>query len=265
MSVFGISIPNRCIWCHGKPPEARFDTSHVLPECVGNKNQQILPKGIVCKQCNNYFGTKVEPALLQDPLFHVIAVFLRLVDPKDMNEFRDLVFDTEHPPVGNVERKLHCDMSISPKNMSLNVRYSIEGGIGKTYETRELALLSRAVHKIAFESLAWAIFIKGIQDNIDIFDPRFEPARKWSRYGKPINRVRPIVRLQTTDVKPQWEFRLWKFGESVGAELDLFGDWYAVSLTSSADKAGYDLKQWVGSQKTISPVWCIEEELSRLT
>lgn len=238
--------------------------SHVLPQCVGNKNQQTLPNGIVCKQCNNYFGSKVEPTLLQDPLFHVIAVFLRLVDPQDMNEFRDLVFHVEHRPVRSVERKLHCDIGISPKNMSLNIRYGIEGGISKTYETRELALLSRAVHKIAFESLAWQIFVKGIRDDIDVFDPKFEPVRKWSRYGEPINRVRPVVRLQTTNVKPQWEFRLWKFGDSVGVELDLFGDWYAVSLTSRADRARHDLKQWVGSKKDQYPVWCIGEELSLL-
>lgn len=259
-----MSIPNRCIWCHNESSEARFDTSHVLPECVGNENQQILPNGIVCEQCNNYFGTKVEPALLEDPLFHIIAVVLRLKDPQDMNEFRDLVFDAKHPPVGNVERNLHCDIEISPKNMKLNVRYSIEGSMIKTYQKRELAFLSRAVHKIAFESLAWAIFTKRIQDNIDIFDPRFEPARKWSRYGEPTNRVRPVVRLLTTDVKSQWECRLWKFGGSVGAELDLFGDWYAVSLTSSPDKAQDDLKQWVGSKKSNYSIWCIGEELSLL-
>ena len=152
--MFGMLIPNCCIWCHNKSPEATFDMSHVLPECVGNENQQTLPSGIVCKQCNNYFGTKVEPALLEDPLFHIIAVALRLKDPQDMNEFRDLIFDTKHPPVGSVERNLHCDIKISPNNMKLNVRYHIEGSISKTYQKRELALLSRAVHKIAFTSKA---------------------------------------------------------------------------------------------------------------
>jgi hypothetical protein len=259
-----MSIPDCCIWCHNKSSEVTSDISHVLPECVGNENQQTLPSGIVCKKCNGYFGTKVEPALLEDPLFHIIAVALRLKDPEDMNEFRSLIFDAKHPPVGSVKRNLHCDIKISPKNMKLNVRYCIEGSIVKTYQKRELALLSRAVHKIAFESLVWAIVNKRIQDNIDIFGPMFEPVRKWSRYGEPTNRIRPVVRLLTTDVKSQWEFRLWKFGGAVGVELNLFGDWYAVSLTSSPDKAQDDLKQWVGYSKSNLPIWCIGEDLSLL-
>jgi len=260
--MFGMPIPNCCIWCHNESPEATFDVSHVLPECVGNENQQTLPHGIVCKKCNNYFGTKIEPALLEDPLFHIIAVALRLKDPQDMNEFRDQIFDSKHPPVGSVERNLHCDIEISPKNMKLNVRYCIKGGIVKTYQKRELALLSRALHKIAFENLAWAMINKRIQENIDILDPRFEPVRKWSRYGEPTNHIRPVVRMLTTDVKPQWEFRLWKFGGDIGAELNLFGDWYAVSLTSSHAKAQDDLKQWVGSSRSNYHIWCIGEDLS---
>ncbi len=259
-----ISIPNRCIWCLGEPPTAEFDTSHVLPECVGNANQQVLPAGIVCKQCNNYFGSKVEPALLRDPLFHVIAVLLRLKDPRDMNEFRDYVFDTEHPPLGSVERKLHCDIDISPKNLALNVKYGIQGRMIKSYKPRELAFLSRAVHKIAFESLAWTIFVKSSPTDMDIFDARFEPTRKWSRYGKPVNPIRPVVRLQTFDVKPVWEYRIWRFGESLGVELNLFGDWYGVSLTSSSEKAGDDLKKWVGSQKPNYLFWFVGDKLSTL-
>lgn len=256
---------NRCIWCLGKPPNTIFNVSHVLPECVGNENQQVLPEGIVCKQCNNYFGTKVEPALLRDPLFHVIAVFLRLKDPDDMNEFRDSVFDGEHPPVGSVERKLDCNMEVSPGKLTLNVQYGIKGQLSKSYGRRELALLSRAAYKIAFETLAWTIFVKGVDENIDIFDSRFEPVRKWARYGQPVNSVRPMLRLQTPRLEPKWEYSLWRFGDSLGIELNLFGDLYAVSLTSSPDKAGDDLKKWVGSQRPEYPVWLVGEELVALT
>ncbi len=94
-----LPVPNICIWCHHKPPEISFNLNHVLPECVGNENQHTLPPGIVCSSCNSYFGTKVEPVLLDDPIFHVIAVVLSLVDPDDMNVFRATLFDTTHQPV----------------------------------------------------------------------------------------------------------------------------------------------------------------------
>ncbi len=260
-----MSTPNRCIWCLREPPNTTFDVSHVLPECVGNENQQVLPKGIVCEQCNNYFGTKVERALLRDPLFHLVAVVLRLKDPDDMNEFRDRVFDAEHHPEGSVERKLHCDVEVSPRNMTLNIQYEIKGQLRKAYELRELAFLSRAVHKIAFETLAWTIFVKGVHREIDIYASRFEVVRKWSRYGEPQNSVRLAMRLLTPNLKPEWEYRLWNFGDSLAIELNLFGDWYAVSLTSAPDKAFDDLKRWVGSQKREYPVWYLGEELGALT
>ncbi len=32
---------------------------HIIPESLGNKNH-VLPKGIVCDRCNNYFTLKIE-------------------------------------------------------------------------------------------------------------------------------------------------------------------------------------------------------------
>jgi len=264
--VINMSVPNRCIWCRGEPPNTTFNVSHVLPECVGNENQQVLPKGIVCMRCNNYFGTKVEPALLRDPLFHIMAVFLRLADPEDMNAFRDRVFDAEHPPVESVKRNLGYDMEVSPMNLSLSIRYEIKGQLSKSYSRKELTLLSRAVHKIAFETLAWAIFVKGLNEDIDVFDYRFDIIRKWSREGQPQNSVRPVIRRQAFyEIEHKWGFRLWRRGDSLAIELNLFGDWYAVSLTSPSDKAGDDLKRWVGSERPEYPVWSVGEKLQALT
>ena len=76
------SIPFRCVWCLRQAPDVAFNVSHVLPECVGIKGH-ILPLGFVCEGCNSYFGQKVEPILLDDPLLHTIAVFLSLVDPDE--------------------------------------------------------------------------------------------------------------------------------------------------------------------------------------
>ncbi len=73
------------------------------------------------------------------------------------------------------------------------------------------------------------------------------------------------MRLQRFDrVKPEWEFRLWRFGDSLAIELNLFGDWYAVSLTSLPDSAGNDLRRWVGSEKPDYPVWSVGEKLLAL-
>ena len=152
-----MEIPNRCIWCLKGKREARFDVSHVVPECVGNESQ-ILPVGIVCKECNQYYGSKIEPVLLSDPVFHIAAVLLRLRDPEDMNEFRSKIFDSSHPAVDEVQRNMITTAKLSSDTFTADIKYCIEGRISKVYELREKAFLSRAVHKIAFESLAWSRF-----------------------------------------------------------------------------------------------------------
>lgn len=56
-----------CIWCLRAAPDITFDLSHVLPEALGNAGQQTLPLGTVCRGCNQYFGTRLEPVYARSP------------------------------------------------------------------------------------------------------------------------------------------------------------------------------------------------------
>ncbi len=47
-----------CIFCKN-PSSSSKSVEHVIPESLGNK-KHVLPKGIVCDSCNNYFARKVE-------------------------------------------------------------------------------------------------------------------------------------------------------------------------------------------------------------
>lgn len=257
-----LPIPNRCIWCHREPPDVSFNISHVLPECVGNEHQQTLPPGIVCSDCNSYFGTRLEPVLLDDPFFHVIAVFLSLVDPDDMNVFRERLFDETHQPDAPLRRSLNLSAQICESKLSLGVSYEIQGHISRHYTPRKLKFLSRAVHKIAFESLAWTHFVKGIEYPLDLFSPAFEPVRHWGREGQPQSYTRPVLRRMGESISPEWETRLWRIGEAIGSEIRLFGDWYGVSLTSSHTEVLHHLRAWVGSQT--EGVWYIGDTFARL-
>jgi hypothetical protein len=257
-----LPIPNRCIWCHGVPPKVSFDISHVLPECVGNENQQVLPKGIVCRDCNNYFGTKIEPILLDDPFFHVIAVVLGLVDPDDMNVFRNRVFDDSHKPLSPPNSSLSVHATVSKNELTLDVAYTIQGKMGKTYTPRILSLLSRAVHKIAFESLADMIYVRGIENPPDLFSPTMNPTRLWARYGQPRSAVRPVLRRFGGEMRLQWETRLWVLGESLGCEICLFGDWYGVCFTDSNDLALRHLCEWGKSES--KGIWLLGNSMTPL-
>lgn len=275
-------IPNRCIWCLREPSSATFESeSHVLPKCVGNKRQQILPLGIVCDQCNHYFGIKVEPTLIDDPIFKTIVGILQLRDKKGE-------FVYEHSPSG-VHRDVHIEAEVSHTGVTVSTRYQIRGQPSnqyedrsiqpqsKVYDKRSLALLSRAVHKIAFESLAHSLFIgaglkfeKSDFRNIDIFDRKFDVVRNWVRYGKPHSPVREVLRIQKFDEVNsqeelfQWEIFLFGFRQWLRCELNLFRDWYIMSLTSPLDKVENDLRGWVELTKSSYPVWMIGDKLKQV-
>ena len=56
-----------CIFCK-KDSSSSKSVEHIIPESLGNKSL-ILPKGIVCDSCNNYFARKVEKKVLEKPYF----------------------------------------------------------------------------------------------------------------------------------------------------------------------------------------------------
>ena len=57
----------RCIFCKQDSSTSKT-IEHIIPEALGNK-EHILPAGVVCDNCNNYFARKVEGPLLDSDYF----------------------------------------------------------------------------------------------------------------------------------------------------------------------------------------------------
>ncbi len=213
-----------CIWCGG--PTNDSEVSHVLPECFGNRDTQVLPKGTVCRPCNNYFGSKVEPALIEDPVIHAICVAFRVVDPGDANVFRDRLFDQHHAPIAPPKHSVGLDLRVHSDAFELDVAYEVKGTIRKKYDRRSVARFSRAIHKLAFESFVWLQMQPDPKPaRLDLFAACFSPVRRWVRHGEPHGKVRPLVRMPAASISHEWEPRLWGFEQHFAIELRLFGDW----------------------------------------
>lgn len=56
-----------CLFCKENSTNSK-SVEHIIPESLGNK-EHILPKGIVCDKCNQYFAIKIEKPLLEKPYF----------------------------------------------------------------------------------------------------------------------------------------------------------------------------------------------------
>jgi hypothetical protein len=232
-----------CIWCNGDASDS--DVSHVVPECFGNRDQQCLPKGVVCRKCNNYFGSKIEPALIADPILHAICVATRIIDPGDGNVFRDRLFDEQHKPTGSVDRDLKIDATLSGQHYSVDIGYAIRGQIRVDHDGRREAKLSRALHKLAFESYVWQLISGALPASAPSpSSSYFEPIRSWTRHGQPSGAIRAYVRMPARALSVDWEMRTVQYEEHLASDMRLYGDCFAVSLTSQSKDAGVHLRSW---------------------
>ncbi|TQI66816.1 HNH endonuclease [Clostridium sp. KNHs216] len=53
----------RCLFCKQDSSNSK-SVEHIIPESLGNTTS-ILPKGVICDKCNNYFARKVEQPFME--------------------------------------------------------------------------------------------------------------------------------------------------------------------------------------------------------
>jgi len=69
----------RCIFCK-KESSSSKSVEHIIPESLGNK-EHVLPCGVVCDSCNNYFSRMVEKPFL-DSLYFRYQRFSKAIPSK---------------------------------------------------------------------------------------------------------------------------------------------------------------------------------------
>ncbi|GAA3934439.1 HNH endonuclease [Chitinophaga oryziterrae] len=174
-----------CIFCK-KNSDNSTSVEHIIPESLGNK-KHILPKGIVCDQCNSYFAIKIENQLLSQEYFKFIRSAQGVLSKK-----RRVIPSTGfivHPEGGNVE------IYREPSGVFIDIPKSeivdliVKGRVNKLYiphhiePVLENVPLSRLLGKMAIEALTQKILnVDGWETEI-IDKAELEPLRSYVRYG----------------------------------------------------------------------------------
>jgi hypothetical protein len=114
----------RCIFCKNDSSKSK-SVEHIIPESLGNTTK-VLPKGIVCDTCNNYFARKVEKPFLESPAlkalrFHQVVPNKRgRVPPLEgifSSEFAVTAYRySESPLLGSVDMPLEAIKVLFEKN-----------------------------------------------------------------------------------------------------------------------------------------------------
>lgn len=173
----------RCIFC-GNDSSSSRSIEHIVPASFGNSTS-ILPKGVVCDKCNNYFARKIEEPFLNSEVVLQLRQELEINnrDGKIINKFIDL--PTKN--IMQISQNLYLVMSQEDKAEE-EIRQSVfeyQEYLKRTDEllTKHDYNLSRLLAKMAVEA-----FVYKCLDSMDVIeyvieDEIFKNIRKYVRYG----------------------------------------------------------------------------------
>lgn len=177
----------RCIFCK-KDSSGSISCEHIIPESLGNSTQ-ILPAGVVCDTCNNYFSRKVEKPFLESGGIQKLRSF-RFV-PSKKGKIPSLIgYMGEGNPVrvfpqkkGLVKATIAVDSHLFEQLLQKdNAFIAMPTGSLPTDQT----VVSRFLAKMAIEVLAQRLIGSGrsLQDYL-IDNKEFDEIRDHARIGKP--------------------------------------------------------------------------------
>lgn len=182
---------NRCLFC--KSSSNSFNSvEHIIPESFGSK-KVVLPKGIVCDKCNNYFSVKLEGPLLSHTSFRNIRAWHQVPSKKGK-------FPTVQGHIGGTDIKINLRLTDDNK---FDVRFENEQDqkkYGQEYIGQLLSIgqspliftmdfeqpkkeMSRFLAKMGLEALAYRFL--GLENFVDkiIEEPHYDRIRNHARFG----------------------------------------------------------------------------------
>lgn len=246
----------KCIFCKRDASSSK-SIEHIIPESLGNKDL-VLPRGVVCDACNQYFAIKVEKPLLESKYFRNVRFRNNILSKKGRNTPYKTLFP--HSKGGWADIWLDDKGIVFDSKDDHIIELIKEGNVNKLMfeivdqPEEENYTMSRFLAKAALESLCFM----GLQDKSWMVEIRtmetLDPLRNYARYGKgkqwvynqrriydeedrftdPIHHPEPYEVLHEMDflyIPPGvYYFVLVIMGVEYvincgGSELDLFHDW----------------------------------------
>ncbi len=158
---------------------------HIVPESLGNK-RNVLPQGIVCDTCNNYFSIKIEKQLLDQDFFKSLRHRNKIESKrKRIPKGKAIIPHTNYEAEVILERGQPATLRLDPASFdavkSGKVTYIVVPYVQEPDKTNRI--IARFLGKMALEAIA-----QRLTKNIDglnylINDEQFDLLRKYVRYN----------------------------------------------------------------------------------
>lgn len=194
----------RCIFCKSISDDSR-SKEHIVPESLGN-TLYVLPPGVVCDGCNNYFARKVEKPFLESGA--VLATRAYQAVPTKAGKLVGIkgMLSQGHPVTAYLPRgkmpvlDVHTDAGVrSILSSKQSVVYFPESQTPPRERT-----VSRFLAKMALEALA----AKGLQAGLSVAylvdEIQLDPIRTHARIGDPRTGTWPCSVRRIYDAEKSW-------------------------------------------------------------
>lgn len=254
----------KCIFCKADSSNSK-SVEHIIPESFGSKTK-VLPKGLVCDKCNNYFAVKIENPLLSHKAFRNLRAYYQV--PSKKGNTPSLL--------GNI---VESDVEINLKlvNGQIKIERETKGKVDSENPNIELSsfifdlsidppkhLMSRFLAKMGVEALAYRFLgIDGLNE-FPVENNHFDLIRQYARYGTgvkewPFNkrRIHPAETKMFNETKNEWvqagfghDLLMTKRTETYLVFV-LYGTEFVINLGGPSIK-GYE--EWLSDNNYISPL-----------
>lgn len=172
---------------------------HIIPESLGNKNL-ILPKGIVCDKCNNYFSREIERPVLNSETFQQIRFFEKVKSKKGKFSSSSFLFMGEECKIDWIKKNNEYILLLG---VSPQICQRLFNGETPEYmfcrgfnfdEMKSNYSFSRFIGKIGVECFISKLLKNKMinEQNVEKFRDRFSEILKYIRIGRKDKQVWPV-------------------------------------------------------------------------
>jgi len=190
-----------CLFCKQNSDQSK-SVEHIIPFSLGNQ-EHILPKGVVCDSCNNYFALKIEKVLLEQDYFRSVRSRNNILNRKGRQVAEIGIIS--HPEGCVVDVYKTTDgiiVEIPNKKIQELIRSGATRSLYLPLYSGPIAndlVLSRLLGKMSIEALTKKfISIDGWEDET-IYKRELDMLRNYARYGNHTIRFWPYYQRNIYD------------------------------------------------------------------
>lgn len=188
---------------------ASTSEEHILPFSLGN-SKLVIPRGIICDSCNNYFARKIEKPFLELEPIKLLRSYHTIISRKNRIPDLDVLIDNKTAKLEFDSNRNCCFIGLTQETLSKLTEGNLDCFITKTIDIdilRNNYVVSRFLVKIFTEmylSYAVGFHRKNGQNDVKMymFDKVMSQLFEYVRQGDKSQRVYKYSVQKVKKVKP---------------------------------------------------------------